>query len=248
MVLLATPSYATVTYKGVTATGVYTSSGTGVSVIKVLLPLGDSITVGAGSTYGYRKQLQDSLGIGEYDFVGSFSNPSSDATYDVHHAGVSGENTTQILARLQGELDTNFDGIQNGSIILIHAGTNGVSSGSNVPNVQTMLDRIFTKNPGIKVYVALIIPNKVGATETATIAYNASLLSMLQTYQGTNSNVHIVDMHSNFINDTFGTCSGDWATNCMGDNTHPNTTGYTSMGLQWASCISSSSNTNCDGN
>lgn len=219
--------------------------------VPFILPLGDSITIGI--QWSYRKTLQDLLGIGSYNFVGIYTNPSSDAIYDVETSGHSGDITSQISTRLSTELSNNFTGtLPSSSKILIHAGTNDVGTGLNlttaVNNISTMIDNIVATNSAIDIYVALIVPNKTGSVNTDTITFNGLLNTMLSNKRSSNSRVHTVDMYSAFINDTFSLCSGAWATNCMADNTHPNEgAGYNTMAYQWNSCILNAANTNCDG-
>lgn len=224
--------------------------------LPIILPIGDSITIGV--TWAYRKTLQILQGSGKYYYAGIYKNPSSDPLYQVNNSGQSGNTTSQISTRLSTELTNNFSGnVPLGSSILIHAGTNDVvgigTSGvaSAVNNVQSMLNNIYAVNSKVNTYVALIVPNQNGTDDSSITYYNSQLKNMLNTFRLTNAKVHIVDMNSAFKNDTFGLCGGDWSANCMANATHPNELplhGYDVMGYQWNSCIQSSSNTNCDGN
>lgn len=243
-----------------TMSGGYVStatSGGGAPVGSLLLmPIGDSITRGtvASGTWGYRQTLQTLLGVGVYDFVGAGCDPTSHPGYDCQHAGVGGDTTAMILARVTPNLTTYWGGtISVGSAILYHGGTNDMSAAIDpntvVANVQSAIDLITAKSANISVYVALIIPPTDATRETRTVTYNGLLATQLATDRGLNAKIHTVDMHAMALNDTFGLCggAGNWNANCMADVSHPNVTGFTAMARQWNSCISSSSNTNCDG-
>jgi lysophospholipase L1-like esterase len=202
-----------------------------------LLPLGDSISEGWPDDFGYRNHLQDLLGIGVYDFVGPFTDPDSDATYDVDHAGVGGERTDQIESRVDSTLDTYMTNLESGSCVLIHAGTNDAnqnySGGATawVANVEDMIDLIHAHDSSIDIYVALIIPSTDGTINGRITTFNAALESMLETYQGTKANLYIVDMYARF------TSNVDWASEWMYDSLHPNDTGYSIMADEWFKAI-----------
>lgn len=228
----------------------------------LLCPLGDSITRGsndstcqgqplAGPTttcFGYRDHLQDLLGVGKYNFVGDFKEPSTSPTYDTDHAGVPGQTTAQILARLPGILSTNFVGpVPAGSIFLIHAGTNDIRLGGSqsvaINNILTMINIINTYDPNITIYVALVTPYSSQMT-----SFNVALKSALITRQGTKSNLHYVDMEAAFRN--IANCNPTYLI-CMNDGLHPDDVppdpGYPLMARTWYNCIMDPTHQYCDG-
>lgn len=253
-------SHASLLINKATINGASFKGGTGGgSSEKKILPIGDSITKGvSGDTdsFGYRNHLQDALGIGVYNFVGGFSDPSSDATYDVNHSGVGGNTSTQIESRLSTDLFNYFQGFNDPeNKILIHAGTNDIFSCSVcdageraaiVQNIEDMIDAIVNENSSINIYVALIIPHTNATYDTDITNLNTDIATMVTAYG--KANLYYVDMNSAFKDDTFTLCGGNWASNCIADGVHPNDTGYQVMALQWASCIASSTNVNCNGN
>lgn len=229
-----------------------------------ILPLGDSITRGSNDNnpeccFGYRDHLQDSLGVGVYDFVGNFSEPAISGTYDINHEGVAGQTTAQILARLQAGLSTLMP-LPNpsGSKVLIIAGTNDIRASPSsstvraaaVANVVTMVNTIHAYDASISIYVALIPPNNVAGIDTGFTNYNTDLNSAMVTLQGTITNLHIVDMNGAIKNPA--NCTASYIAACMSDGLHPDDStpyrGYVVLSNQWASCISNPSNTGCDGN
>lgn len=229
-----------------------------------ILPLGDSITRGSNDNnpeccFGYRDHLQDSLGVGNFDFVGNYSEPAISGTYDINHEGVAGQTTAQILARLQAGIST-WMPTPNvaGSKVLILAGTNDIRANASssavraaaVANVVTMVNTIHSHDASIDIYVGLIPPNNVAAIDTGFTNYNTDLNTAMVTLQGTISNLHIVDMNG-AIKDP-ANCTASYIAACMSDGLHPDDStpyrGYVVLADQWASCISSPSNSGCDGN
>jgi lysophospholipase L1-like esterase len=228
-----------------------------------ILTVGDSITQGTGETnsWGWRQGLQTALGVsvtwsptsnyrlyGNYNFVGPYRTPSKDDFYQVNHAGVSGQRVDQMYDRLPTHLRNFMTGAPAGSIVLIHAGTNDVTSGTTataLTDIPLMIDQIYAFNPSIKIYVALIIP-RTDANDAATTTYNTSLRSALVTKQTTVPTLHIVDMNTAFK------ANANWAADYLPAGSpwlyvHPNDAGYAVMTNTWASCIASSTNTYCDG-
>lgn len=214
------------------------------------MPFGDSITRGSldSPVWGYRDHLQDSLGVGVYDFVGPFNEPTSPGVYDADHNGRGGDDTNDLLARVSSNL-SNYFALPNDatSKILLMVGTNDIKDGfdeaTTVTNVQTLVNTIDAYDPTINVYVATIIPSTNGTYDTNFTSYNAALVTMLETLQGSKENLYIVDM-----NTAFRTCNSGTFSGCMGDSLHPNNTGYQLISDTWYSCIQSSSNTYCNGN
>jgi lysophospholipase L1-like esterase len=224
----------------------------------VLLPLGDSVTVGFGDsdTWGYRNHLQDELGgYNTYKFVGTYSSPSGVTVYNQRHAGISGEKSAEILARVSPAMSMFFPASMTNKtrIVLIHAGTNDVrqlvAKATTVANIHSMLTAVTAVDPNIKVYVAKILPIYEDPGDQADAdALNTDIQTDVLAYQTTNPNVHVVDMNYFAENDTFTLCSGNFQTNCMYDTVHPNNAGYQTMAKGWARCIANASAVGCDGN
>lgn len=230
--------------------------------------LGDSITVGLGDSpvyFSYRDHLQDLIGVGVYDFVGGYTDPDSDATYDVDHGGVSGTRTANVLGRIQSDLETYLPRPNSPETkIFIHIGTNdsaGSTPGYPPPpvapevaaaNVVSIVQAIVAYDPNIHIYVALIIPHRgTGSVKNNQnfINFNNALRPLILAMRATNTKINLVDMYSAMNNDTFGLCGG-LLSGCYasGDDSHPKDTGYQTMALQWDACIDNESAVNCNGN
>lgn len=236
----------------------------GVKIVnRKIMCLGDSITEGAvGSDPFYRDDLQDVLGIGSYDFVGNRRSPSSSTwwDYDMEHAGIGGQQTAAIEARVPELLTRYFtDGTDfANSFVLLHAGTNDCfqygcdSTTTALDNIEDIIDLIMAHNSQIKVIAALIIPSDKPAPdedENARIeAFVPQLETRLQSLQSTYpGRIIIADMHSEFLNTS--NCSPDIAA-CLDSSAgvHPNTQGQIVMAAQWKRCIESPTNQGCNGN
>ena len=196
----------------------------GIPVGARIMPTGDSITEGAGSTStsGYRGPLYTDLTAGgfTFQFVGPHNTnaaglPTSpiDQTY---HAGWGGWTTGQILSNIGGWLDAS-----NPDLVLLHIGTNntGGSEPAAVSDVSNILDTVYTHSASTQVLVAQIIP-KTGAP--AWVAqYNADLAALVAAKQAAGCRVGLVDMNSNY------------PAGHLPDNVHPDSFGYAWMAQQW---------------
>ena len=149
-----------------------------------LMPLGASITEGVGSTVpgGYRAPLWQKLHAARInvEMVGTLSNNSNNPILQQHHQmaheGHSGYRIDQVLHNLggfeaagssnhgywlTGGHDTGREEIKP-DLILIHVGTNDLTQGASVPEVekrmQDLLDWLAENEPQAKIFVAQLLP------------------------------------------------------------------------------------------
>jgi len=187
-----------------------------------IMPLGDSITDGAGVAGGYRIELWNKLVAGRYtvDFVGSASNgPSGLGDHD--HEGHSGWTIAQIDANVGTWLPT-----YSPRTILLHIGTNDIygSNPAGAPaRLGTLLDHITALLPNAEVFVAQIIP--VSCCDAAARTYNAAIPGIVQTRVNAGKHLHLVDMHSAL------------STADLPDGIHPGTAGYAKMATVWYNAL-----------
>jgi lysophospholipase L1-like esterase len=186
------------------------------------MPLGDSITMGAGSSdgSGYRADLHRSLTTAGWDvnFVGS---QRSGAGPDQDHEGHSGWTMTQIGQHLDDWLRA-----AHPDVILLHAGTNDLrtpESAAFAPQVLTrLLARIALDRPAAEVFVAKIIGNRDlgdGATrQRRADVYNAQVPAIVA---AAGPRFHLVDQ------------SAVRGRGELADKLHPNDTGYREMARAW---------------
>lgn len=147
-----------------------TPSATIRPVLRVM-PLGDSITQGVGSSTGagYRLPLWDRLTGRRVDFVGS---QSSGAVADPDHEGHSGYMIDQLKAGIDGWLTT-----AKPDVVLLHAGINDLDRGEQphaADRLIALADRITADQPHATVLVLGLIPTTSGL-EGETRAFNNRL-------------------------------------------------------------------------
>jgi lysophospholipase L1-like esterase len=194
-----------------------------------IMPLGDSITSGVGSTSfnGYRKPLYQALTAAGYDF--DFVGGQADGDFlDLNHEGHNGwhadtAGTSDILGQVYNWLTAN-----PADIVLLHIGTNDITYGEqNANEVNAILDEIDRFSTDIKVILALIInrtdnPNKA----QATTQFNIDVNNMAQSRIATGDDIIVVDMEHAL----------NYATD-MADYLHPNDAGYAKMAEVWYSAV-----------
>ncbi|VUC27345.1 unnamed protein product [Clonostachys rosea] len=187
-----------------------------------VLPIGDSITYGAGSTNynGYRKELYQKLKDhgNAIDFVGSMH--SGDFA-DTDHEGHRGEVISTIQSMSQ-------DGIYAApNIVLLHAGTNDINRALDVgkapDRLKTLIEDIYSHSEDALVLVAKIIPSKNQTAQADLAAYNKAIPNVVASF--TNKHIAVVDMNSALT------------TADLTDSLHPTDAGYTKMANTWYDAI-----------
>ena len=192
------------------------------TVIKIM-PLGDSITYGVGSSTGggYRFPLWNDLRLRGFpiDFVGSVQ--SGPASFDRENEGHPGWKINQIAAKVVSWLLT-----YRPSIILLHIGTNDFVKNdkpAQAPRrLSQLLNLITSTLPGAIVIVAQILPlMRRPGLNAEVIAYNATIPSIVQTEVAQRKHVQYVDMYHAV------------PASLLPDQIHPNDAGYVLMEKVW---------------
>ncbi|MGW6704370.1 GDSL-type esterase/lipase family protein [Streptomyces sp. NPDC054956] len=166
-------------------------------VVRVM-PLGDSITYGQGSsdTSGYRSQLaglaskQSRYSI---DFVGSLEHgPMADSAHE-GHAGYT-------IDRIRAGANRWLAAAQP-DVVLLHIGINdlnlGADPGQAADQATALVDQIFAARPGVTVIMEGLIQTTPGwnyqdLTQKAT-AYNQRLKQLVQVEQNAGKRFRFVD-------------------------------------------------------
>ena len=204
-----------------------------------IMPLGDSITVGVGTTdfSGYRKPLYFKLIKSGYyvDFVGT--QHGGNTFYDNDHQGRGGYKTSDINRRNRG-----FRAIRNPfrlseyleyshpDIILYHVGTNDLRSDNSIPEnvadaVNITLAIIYDFEPNITVILAKIILTQYRNCNIRIRKYNSLLESKARYWANKGYSIILVDMENILeYSDYF-------------DRLHPNEQGYEKMSEVWYNSI-----------
>jgi lysophospholipase L1-like esterase len=203
-----------------------------------ILPLGDSITEGYGSSGGgYRVELfRQAVSNGRnVTFVGSLQNGPSNPTVegrtfprqheghggytidsDAGHSGISGQITDQALDSYHPH------------IVLLMIGTNDINGNVDVggapERLGNLIDDITTRAPDALVVVASIIPIANAGTNPRVQTYNAALPGLVDARAGAGQHVVFLDNYAAFAADP------SYASTLMGDYLHPNDAGYALLG------------------
>ncbi len=214
-------------------------SSTSLEPIRIL-PLGDSLTYGVGSSScdnggcaGYRLPLYQSLkddGV-NFTLVGTEST-GPDSLPEKNHEGHSGWRIDQITAIANSVItQTNPD------IILLHIGSNDVAQQLNLPTAPQRLgelvDLITTLAPDVHLVVALVVPvqGNVYGYDTLIQNYNSGIEPILAQKQAQGKKVYTVNMYST-INSSF--TSQDYA---YSDPAHLSNIGYEKMAMRWKNAL-----------
>ncbi|MDZ7267057.1 MAG: Ig-like domain-containing protein [candidate division KSB1 bacterium] len=196
-----------------------------------IMPLGNSITEGVGSSHsaGYRYYLFNLLGNAgvSFDFVGSLQDGSGFS--DTEHEGHSGFRAEQLDV-------TAYLTQHNPDYVLLEVGTNDISQGDTPAQVRddiaAILDAIHAYNPAIQTYLSTVVPRKDNAAkETATEQLNALLPALVSDKVAAGHKLVLVDNHSRLVADP------NWETTLMADNLHPNDSGYELMATEFFNAI-----------
>jgi lysophospholipase L1-like esterase len=206
-----------------------------------IMPLGDSITFGVGSSTGggYRIELlREAAAAGQkITFVGTQqSGPTmvDTLTFPRANEGHSGFTITQIA-----NLTDNAIRQTSPNIVLLLAGTNDFDGLGQEPTGQAptrlaaLMDRIFTDAPNALLAVAQIIPITMGNGTALVPPYNAALPALVNARSSQGKHVILVDMFTPFNS------TPNFASTIMNDFLHPNDAGYVIMGRTWHGAIDS---------
>ncbi|NJP88216.1 hypothetical protein HCN51_01870 [Nonomuraea sp. FMUSA5-5] len=180
-----------------------------------ILPLGDSITYGAGSSDGggYRPTLnnllrQDGANV---TFVGSqHSGPAPDA-----HEGRSGWTISQVAGITDAALST-----YRPNVVLLHIGTNDLNNnddpGGAPARLGALIDQIFRTAPDVTLLVSTIVPSNWGPTQERILRFNEAVRWEVGVRWGSGKHVYMVNMTTVTLTD-------------LADLLHPNDSGYLKM-------------------
>lgn len=197
----------------------------------VVLPLGDSITHGFGSSDdgGYRTPLYKLVLAAnqKVTFVGSRSNgPSmvSGQTFPKAHEGHDGISVTGITAQVPPAKAFGT----TPHIVLLHIGTNDMTSNANPTTTANNLDKLVTNlvqaAPDALVVVAKIVP--LGYNNSNYDQYIAKIPDVVSAHAAKNEHVILLDMSKLPSSDIKG--NGD---------VHPTDKGYADMADLWYGAI-----------
>ncbi|MEV4760921.1 SGNH/GDSL hydrolase family protein [Micromonospora sp. NPDC049559] len=183
-----------------------------------VMPMGDSITWGQGSTdgSGYRGplwlRLRNEAGYAP-DFVGS---QVVGTIGDPNNEGHRGWQIDQLQANATGWINT-----YQPDVVLLHIGTNDMYRNYQVATapdrLSALIDQILAARPGVYVLVAKITPSTNTDAQARINAYNAKIPGIVA---AKGDHVRLADMTNVTTAD-------------LVDALHPNDTGYAKMAERW---------------
>jgi lysophospholipase L1-like esterase len=185
-----------------------------------VMPLGDSITWGVGSSTGngYRGPLFTTVTGEGYvpDFVGS---GRGGTMTDPDNEGHSGWRIDQIAGIADADLAR-----YEPNVVTLMIGTNDLNQNYQVPTapdrLHALVDRIVADDPGATVLLADLILSTSAPVVQAEPAYNSAVGQIVQAEQAAGRHVSFVDM-------------GALTTADLSDSLHPNDSGYQKMAAAW---------------
>jgi lysophospholipase L1-like esterase len=212
----------------------------------MIMPLGDSITDGVGSSApggGYRVQLfHDAVQAHKaLTFVGSATDPNGPTMVDGKtfprdhegHPGYTIDNsatTSGISPLVDPSIATNHP-----QIILLMIGTNDLNRNIDVPNAPTrlgaLLDRLINDAPNALLVVAKIVPTQDDGANNSVQTYNNAITGLVQSRAANGKHITAVDMYAAI------TAQANYKTALMNDFLHPNDAGYVIMANVWYAAI-----------
>lgn len=196
-----------------------------------ILPLGDSITAGVPRSPTYRYWLWKQLSAQGYqfDFIGSQKSHwqkrlkqrySDWSTFDGDHEGHGGWKTDRMVRSLPGYLK-----LYSPDIVLLHFGTNDVSSGDSTESTLQELDHLIgtlqQDNPEVVILLAKIIPMD-RRRNSGVRTLNQGLVSVVAARIKAGVKIALVDHFSGF----------DAKAHTF-DGIHPNEHGEKLMAAHW---------------
>lgn len=191
-----------------------------------IMPFGASITDGYNVPGGYRIHLWALATMAEksIDFVGSLSNGPSELP-DKEHEGHSGWKIAELDA-IAGERMTTY----TPQIVLVHAGTNDVRNGDDLPNapnrLRALVDTMTSMAPDALVVLASLVPVSDPQDQLAMDAFNAEVPVIVE--ENVNAGKHVV----------FADMASALDVADLADGVHPTLAGYDKMAIVWFDTVS----------
>jgi lysophospholipase L1-like esterase len=192
-----------------------------------IMPLGDSITDGAGAPGGYRARLYSLLTNAGFnvDFVGTLTDNSAPGLPDPDHEGHSGWLIGQIDSIIEGV----FAKVSDPDVILLLIGTNDYGTGYDTPHaidrLENLIARMATNRPYAKIIVGNLLVRGEPYNTQIQATFNPFIPAMVQRQRALGREVYFDDIRSAVPLTDFP------------DQLHPGALGYAKMATNWFGAI-----------
>ncbi|MGW7312564.1 GDSL-type esterase/lipase family protein [Streptomyces sp. NPDC054865] len=191
-----------------------------------VMPLGDSITLGVGSSTrtGYRPALAQMLAkdTANVKFVGSMQD--ADGTRHEGHSGWRINQISQNIDRWMADAKPN--------VVVLHLGTNDMNRNDEVAaapqRLARLIDQIYAASPDTVVVLASLVPASDPAVQARVNAYNRALPGIVDERAARGYRITQVSM-------------GELTVADLNDNLHPNNNGYAKMARAFQGGIATAS-------
>ena len=205
------------------------------------LPVGDSLTQGAGSRGGgYRRELfRQAVAHGQsVTFVGSrASGPATleGVPFPRGHEGYGGYTIQGVgdVLRMNNTIAT-----YKPDIVMLEIGTNnglrraGANVAAALAALGALMDQILAADDHLLLIVAQITPNRSEPGLAQIPAFNRGIPALVAARAAAGKHVAIVDIYKFFVADP------NWKQAYLaGNDVHPNDAGYDAMGRGWYSAL-----------
>ena len=198
-----------------------------------IMPLGNSITEGAGSSHGggYRLRLYELLTAdpnigGAFDFVGQFS--SGFGLDDKNHEGHPGFSVNQL------DVETYLRN-RPADIVMLEIGANDIAGGRTAEQTATdianLVDRIHAEAPEASILLGSLLPQIDISKDIEVDRTNLLLPQVVSDRLSSDFKIFLVD-HNKRFKDNAG-----WQDAYMADGLHPSDRGYEIMAEEWYATI-----------
>jgi lysophospholipase L1-like esterase len=186
-----------------------------------VMPMGDSITLGAdeggGFRDGYRVALRDRLA--DEGVAARFVGGETSEVPDLRHEGHGGWRIDQLRAVVDEVLAAHPP-----DVVLLQIGTNDIGQGYDLDRapyrLQELAARICDRRPGVELLVASVLP--IAGLEPQVASFNAWVPGIVAGLQQGGCAARFVDLHAAVpVTDLF-------------DGVHPRPAGYARMARVWA--------------
>jgi lysophospholipase L1-like esterase len=212
-----------------------------------VMPFGDSITDGAGSSGaggGYRVPLfHKALMANQHlTFVGgSMNGPETvdGVTFPKQHEGHSGYTIDDGGGRAGiSQYTMTTIATMKPDVITLMIGTNDIDIQLDVANAPMrlggLLDKIYQNSPNTTVILAQIVPSQDDGLNQRVSTYNGAMPALVNARKAAGKRIILVDMYGAFTA-VAGYKTG--ATALLSDRLHPNDAGYVKMADVWYAAL-----------